>query len=70
MNASLPRALEIEAFVPAKNFQRSKQFYEALGIACEFVTGDLTGMRPCCQRKFTLFDPSGVLWRIAQPAVS
>jgi uncharacterized glyoxalase superfamily protein PhnB len=37
--------IEIEAFVPAKDFQRSRQFYEALGFTCEFATADLAGMR-------------------------
>lgn len=38
--------VEIKAFVPARDFALSLEFYQALD--------------------FTLFDPSGVLWRIAQ----
>ena len=115
------KTVEIKAFVPAKDFQRSKQFYQALGFAmpwcdedlaylhcgdCSFLLqnfhvpehtanfqmhllvenvddwyarvqaeriGERFGVRigspedrPWAMRDFVLFDPSGVLWRIAQ----
>ena len=114
-------AVEIKAFVPSLDFERSKQFYLALGFeipwASEnlaYVRHDVTSFllqafyvpghannfqmhllvenvddwhahvrasgvagqfgvevgepedRPWAMRDFTLFDPSGVLWRIAQ----
>ncbi len=113
--------VEAKAFVPATDFERSKQFYLALGFdipwtddslayvrlcACSFllqafsepafsayfqmhllvenvddwhaqvVISDLAGRfhttvgepvdQPWGMRDFTLVDPSGVLWRIAQ----
>lgn len=112
---------EIKAFVPARDFERSKRFYTAIGFEPVWSTADLacfrhggtsfllqdffvqahaenfvmhllvdnvddwwqhlqhTGIaatfgvaigapesRPWGQRDFTLFDPSGVLWRIGQ----
>lgn len=114
-------AVEIKAFVPAKDFELSKQFYLALGFELPWSSDDLTYVRhgntsfllqafdhpdfikdyqmhllvenvddwhahlvatniatrfdvtlgtpqnqPWGMRDFTLFDPSGVLWRIAQ----
>lgn len=114
-------AVEVKAFVPAADFERSKQFYRALGVEVPWSSEDLayvrlgetsfllqafnrpefassfqmhllvenvndwhahilaTGIskrfdvevgepadRPWAMRDFTLFDPSGVLWRIAQ----
>ena len=113
--------VEIKAFVPARDFVLSKQFYEALGFMlawdgdglayfhhgeCSFLLQDFCADgyaehfvmhllvedvdawheyvraqriaerfgvvigepedRPWAMRDFTLFDPSGVLWRIAQ----
>jgi uncharacterized glyoxalase superfamily protein PhnB len=55
---STPSALELKAFVPATDFERSKQFYDALGFkqksegggiaffssgACNFLLQDLSG---------------------------
>jgi hypothetical protein len=114
-------AVEIKAFVPAIDFDRSKQFYLALGFEIPWSSEDLAYVRrgntsfllqafnepsfarnyqmhmlvenvddwhahivkadiasqfkvkigtpedqPWRMRDFTLFDPSGVLWRIAQ----
>jgi uncharacterized glyoxalase superfamily protein PhnB len=112
-------AIEIKAFVPAKDFELSMKFYESLGFTrasvfediAYFHCGDLSFLlqdffvrehadnfqmhflvenvddwykkarevaerfnvkigepedRPWAMRDFTLFDPSGVLWRIAQ----
>ena len=114
-------AVEIKAFVPAVDFELSKQFYVALGFEIPWSSEDLayvrhgatrfllqafdqsdfaknyqmhllvenvddwhahvtaTGVgkrfgvsigepadRPWAMRDFTLFDPSGVLWRVAQ----
>jgi hypothetical protein len=114
-------AVEIKAFVPATNFEKSKQFYAAIGFEIPWSSDELayvrhgeasfllqafdepefiqnyqmhllvanvddwhthllsTGVvtrfsvkvgspddRPWGMRDFTLFDPSGVLWRIAQ----
>lgn len=114
-------AVEIKAFVPAKDFELSKQFYMALGFEVPWSSDDLAYVRhgntsfllqafahpdfiknyqmhllvenvddwhahlvaegvaerfkvdigtpqdqPWAMRDFTLFDPSGVLWRIAQ----
>jgi len=113
--------VEIKAFVPALDFERSKQFYVALGFEIPWSDGELAYVRhshasfllqafgepafarnfqmhmlvdnvddwhahvlaarvaerfgvavgppqnqPWAMRDFTLFDPSGVLWRIAQ----
>ncbi len=111
--------VEIKAFVPAQDFERSMQFYEALGFTrasvddgvAYFHCGESSFLlqdfyvrehadnfqmhllvpsvddwharatpvaerfgvkigapedRPWAMRDFTLFDPSGVLWRIAQ----
>lgn len=114
-------AVEIKAFVPAADFERSKRFYEALGFEVPWSSEDLAYVRhgatsfllqafdqpefiknfqmhllvenvdawhahvrslgladrfgvaigepedrPWGMRDFTLFDPGGVLWRIAQ----
>ena len=114
-------AVEIKAFVPARDFEKSKQFYLALGFEIPWTSQDLAYVRygktsfllqsfyepvhasnfqmhllvenvddwhahvrssgvsdqfgvdvgepenrPWAMRDFTLFDPSGVLWRIAQ----
>lgn len=113
--------VEIKAFVPALDFERSMQFYLALGFEIPWSDGELAYVRhghasfllqafgepafarnfqmhmlvdsvddwhahvlaarvaerfgvavgppqnqPWAMRDFTLFDPSGVLWRIAQ----
>jgi catechol 2,3-dioxygenase-like lactoylglutathione lyase family enzyme len=113
--------IEIKAFVPAKDYQISKRFYQALGFALasdedgfayfhhgntsfllqDFYVPDLANnlemhllvedvdawwnhlhtqriaetfkvkmsvveQQPWRMRDFTLYDPSGVLWRIAQ----
>ncbi|HEY0233421.1 MAG TPA: VOC family protein [Dokdonella sp.] len=115
-------SLEARAFVPARDFELSKRFYEALGFELEWSSAELAGFRrgtsafllqnfhvPACtgnfmmhllvervddwwrhaasvaaafgirveeprdqpwgMRDFPLVDPSGVLWRIAQPIV-
>lgn len=114
-------AVEIKAFLPAVDFERSKQFYLALGFEIPWSSDDLAYVRhgetsfllqafdqpafardyqmhllvenvddwhahmvaagiaarfgvdigapedrSWAMRDFTLFDPSGVLWRIAQ----
>ncbi len=114
-------AVEIKAFVPALDFELSKQFYLALGFEVPWSSEDLAYVRhgntsfllqafdarqfakyyqmhllvenvddwhahvvatevaerfgvavgqpeeqPWAMRDFTLFDPSGVLWRVAQ----
>ena len=114
-------AVEIKAFVPASDFERSKQFYLALGFEIPWSSEDLAYVhygetsfllqafneptfiknfqmhmlvenvddwhaqvlasgvsvrfgvkvgdpqdQPWAMRDFTLFDPSGVLWRVAQ----
>lgn len=113
--------VEIKAFLPALDFEQSKQFYLALGFEIPWSSNDLAYVRhgdtsfllqafdapafarqyqmhllvanvddwhahvvasaittrfsvdvgqpeerPWAMRDFTLFDPSGVLWRIAQ----
>lgn len=115
------RAVEIKAFLPAADFEKSKQFYLALGFEIPWSSKDLAYVRhgstsfllqafnepafiqnfqmhllvesaddwhahvlaaavavrfgvkvsepadrDWAMRDFTLFDPSGVLWRIAQ----
>ena len=114
-------AVEIKAFVPSRDLEKSKQFYLALGFEIPWSSEDLAYVRhgetsfllqsfyepehtsnfqmhllvenvddwhahvrssevqdrfgvdvgepedrPWAMRDFTLFDPSGVLWRIAQ----
>ena len=114
-------AVEIKAFVPASDFELSKQFYLALGFEIPWSSEDLAYIhhgdtsfllqafnepgfiknfqmhmlaenvddwhaqvlasgvpvrfgvkvgepkdQPWAMRDFTLFDPSGVLWRVAQ----
>jgi hypothetical protein len=114
-------AVEIKAFVPASDFEKSKQFYSAIGFEIPWSSDDLAYVRlgetsfllqafnhpdfiknyqmhlvvenvedwhahlksigieeqfgvrmgspedqPWAMRDFTLFDSSGVLWRIAQ----
>jgi uncharacterized glyoxalase superfamily protein PhnB len=119
MNAPNLAVVEIKAFVPAKNFALSMEFYEALGFTRASVFEDIAYFhcgessfllqdffvqehaanyqmhllvenvdawhekaravaerfnvkvgepenQPWAMRDFTLFDPSGVLWRIAQ----
>jgi uncharacterized glyoxalase superfamily protein PhnB len=119
VSASPLTVVEIKAFVPARDFELSKAFYQALNFtlaSCEdgiayFHHGDASFLlqdfhvqqhtdnfqmhllvedvatwhaqarhvaerfgvrigdpedRPWAMRDFTLFDPSGVLWRIAQ----
>ncbi|MBK1615061.1 glyoxalase [Rubrivivax gelatinosus] len=115
------QTVEIKAFVPARELQRSLDFYRALGFEVRWSDGELAYLhhgdcsfllqafdapgfaanyqmhllvedvgawhamvlasgvaerfgvdvgtpedRPWAMRDFTLFDPSGVLWRIAQ----
>jgi uncharacterized glyoxalase superfamily protein PhnB len=119
MNVPNFAVVEIKAFVPAKNFGLSIEFYKALGFPCAAVFEDIAYFQcgessfllqdffvqehaanyqmhllvenvdawhdkarsvaarfnvkvgepenqPWAMRDFTLFDPSGVLWRIAQ----
>ena len=119
MNAPNLTVVEIKAFIPAKNFALSMEFYEALGFTRASVFEDIAYFhcgessfllqdffvqehaanyqmhllvesvdawhekaktvaerfnvkvgepenQPWAMRDFTLFDPSGVLWRIAQ----
>jgi uncharacterized glyoxalase superfamily protein PhnB len=119
MNVPNLAVVEIKAFVPAKNFALSMEFYEALGFTRASVFEDIAYFhcgessfllqdffvqehtanyqmhllvenvdawhekakavaerfnvkvgepenQPWAMRDFTLFDPSGVLWRIAQ----
>ncbi len=119
MNSSQLTAIEIKAFVPARDFALSMAFYQALGFTrasvfdgiAYFHCGDSSFLlqdffvakhadnfqmhllvdnvdawhhkakavaaqfkvrisepedQPWAMRDFTLFDPSGVLWRIAQ----
>lgn len=119
MTHSTLTAVEIKAFVPARDFELSMRFYEALGFTrasvfdgiAYFHCGDSSFLlqdffvrehadnfqmhllvenvddwhtrakdvagqfgvkvgepedRPWGMRDFTLFDPTGVLWRIAQ----
>jgi uncharacterized glyoxalase superfamily protein PhnB len=119
MNAPNLAVVEVKAFVPAKNFSLSMEFYEALGFTRASVFEDIAYLhcgessfllqdffvqghtanyqmhllvenvdawhekakavaqrfnvkvgepenQPWAMRDFTLFDPSGVLWRIAQ----
>jgi catechol 2,3-dioxygenase-like lactoylglutathione lyase family enzyme len=115
------RAVEVKAFVPAKNFDLSKRFYQDLGFTlasdnegiayfhhgeCSFLLQDFyvkeladnfmmhllvedvdawwskiqedgiaskygvklgpVELQPWRMRDFVIFDPSGVLWRIAE----
>ena len=119
MNAPNLAVVEVKAFVPARNFVLSMEFYEALGFTrasvfeniAYFHCGESSFLlqdffvqehaanfqmhllvenvdawhekakavaarfnvqvgepenQPWAMRDFTLFDPSGVLWRIAQ----
>ena len=119
MNAPNFAVVEVKAFVPAKNFSLSMEFYEALGFTRASVFEDIAYFhcgessfllqdffvqehaanfqmhllvesvdawhekatavterfnvkigepqnQPWAMRDFTLLDPSGVLWRIAQ----
>ena len=119
MNAPNLAVVEVKAFVPAKSFSLSMEFYEALGFTRASVFEDIAYFhcgessfllqdffvqehaanyqmhllvenvdawhekakavaarfnvkvgepqnQPWAMRDFTLFDPSGVLWRIAQ----
>ena len=119
MNAPNLAVVEVKAFVPAKNFALSMEFYEALGFTRASVFEDIAYFhcgessfllqdffvqkhatncqmhllvenvdawhekakavaarfnvkvgepqnQPWAMRDFALFDPSGVLWRIAQ----
>jgi uncharacterized glyoxalase superfamily protein PhnB len=119
MNVPNLAVVEIKAFVPAKNFALSMEFYEALGFTRASVFEDIAYFhcgessfllqdffvqehtanyqmhllvenvdawhekakevaerfnvkvgepenQPWAMRDFALFDPSGVLWRIAQ----
>ena len=119
MNAPNLAVVEVKAFVPAKDFALSIEFYEALGFTRASVFEDIAYFhcgessfllqdffvqehaknyqmhllvenvdawhekakavaarfnvkvgepqnQPWAMRDFTLFDPSGVLWRIAQ----
>lgn len=119
MTAPNLAAVEVKAFVPARDFDVSMAFYQALGFTrasvfdgiayfhvgdCSFLLQDFhveqhtanfqmhllvqnvddwhvkasdvarqfgvaigpVALQPWAMRDFTLFDPSGVLWRIAQ----
>ena len=119
MNSPNLAVVEVKAFVPAKDFALSMEFYEALGFTRASVFEDIAYFhcgessfllqdffvqehaanyqmhllvenvdawhekakavaarfhvkvgepenQPWAMRDFTLFDPSGVLWRIAQ----
>jgi catechol 2,3-dioxygenase-like lactoylglutathione lyase family enzyme len=119
------RTVEVKAFVPAKNFEQSKRFYQDLGFTMasdaegvayfhlgessfllqDFYVKDLADnfmmhllvedvdawwskvqadglaskygvkvgpveLQPWRMRDFVIFDPSGVLWRIAENSKS
>jgi uncharacterized glyoxalase superfamily protein PhnB len=119
MNQPNLAVVEIKAFVPARDFALSMEFYKALGFTCASVYEDIAYFhcgassfllqdffvqehaanyqmhllvenvdawhekasavarhfqvkisepenQPWAMRDFTLFDPSGVVWRIAQ----
>ena len=119
MNTPSLAVVEVKAFIPARNFALSMEFYEALGFTRASVFEDIAYFhcgessfllqdffvkehaanyqmhllvanvdawhekakavaerfnvkvgepenQPWAMRDFTLFDPSGVLWRIAQ----
>jgi uncharacterized glyoxalase superfamily protein PhnB len=68
-------AIELKAHLPAKDFEASKQFYvnawweqlQAQQISQKYgVAIGPPEDRDWGMRDFTLFDPSGVLWRVAQ----
>jgi len=67
------RIIEIKAFVPSRDFERSKRFYKDLGftmaskgggVAKYGVSSTPLEAQPWTMRDFCLSDPSGVLWRI------
>jgi len=66
------RVTESKAFVPAKHFGLSKQFYQEVGFALASEGGGVAYFRcgsasfPWRMRDFCLTDPTGVLWRIGQ----
>jgi catechol 2,3-dioxygenase-like lactoylglutathione lyase family enzyme len=41
-------AVEIKAFVPARDFELSKQFYQDLGCTIDWSDGDYAGLRYGC----------------------
>jgi catechol 2,3-dioxygenase-like lactoylglutathione lyase family enzyme len=117
------RSIEAKAFVPARDFELSKRFYQAIGFTLDWSTDNLASLRhggscfllekfhvqahadnfkmhlwvedvdawwrhvaasseafgisveppedrPWGMRDFALMDPSGVLWRIAEPCAT
>ena len=70
-------AIELKPYVPARDFELSKQFYQDLGFELCWSNDDMAHLhygaeppedRPWNMRDLVLVDPSGVLWRIAQGA--
>jgi len=68
------KVFEIKAFIPAKEFELSKSFYQDVGFKLassgELVAylhyGGASFTQSWRMRDFGLTDPSGVCWRIAQ----
>lgn len=61
---------EIKAFVPSKDFELSKRFYQHMGFTMASEGGGVAYFHldhtSFLLQDFCIDDPSGVLWRIAQ----
>lgn len=62
------RILDLKAFVPALNFESSKQFYSALGCDLQYEAEKLAvfELGNCGAKVCYVSDPTGVLIHIAQ----
>ncbi len=45
MTAKIPVSVEIKALVPARDFELSKRFYQAIGFTMEWESPDLAGFK-------------------------
>jgi len=63
----MSQILDLKVFVPSKNFQLAKDFYSALGFQLNWQYDPLVKIQAWGQRVLYLWDPSGVLWHIAEP---
>ena len=65
-SSGVPSGTELaRPFLPSRDFELSKKFYEAVGFKTAYTDDDLAYLL-CGNTSFLLTDPSGVHWTIAQ----
>ena len=61
------RVLDLKAFVPANDFEKSRRFYADLGFSEQWHNDQVAEFEV---GGFRFSDPSGVLWHIADTRVT